>query len=54
MKCKICNDVVFADKLCRRHFNKSVQVAIKMIESVRKRDKGYEPMRIKETVGIFG
>lgn len=54
MKCNLCNEYAVSNQLCRRHFNKSVQIAIKMIEFVQKKEKGYKPMRVKETFGIFG
>ena len=56
MNCKIphCRDSAFKYGLCRKHWKKSVRIAIGMIDDVRKKNKDYERFHVKENFGIFG
>ena len=56
MNCKIpyCRDSAFKYGLCRKHWKKSVRTALKMIDGVRKKHKGYERFHVKENFSTFG
>ena len=54
IKCMFCDKTAIKKGMCRRHFNQSVRRAVKMIDDVKSRDKGYERFHVKENFGIFG
>ena len=49
IKCRFCDKTAVKNRLCRRHFNKSVRDYIKMIDETRKADKGYQRQMFRES-----